>query len=324
MLTAMALAFLLLTAIGLTGSSLGWFRQMPGMEGVMELVGERKLAGVYRGIRGDEFIAHGTPNAIAQKLHPDRFPRFNDRLGLAGRDFLVLHDLGAPVRHPAILARPATWGFFFLDLRRALAWYWWLPIFLGAASFFLFFNTLAPGQPRINLLLSWAAVLQPCAAAWSFWPVNNAWGFFLAAAILLRGTGTRSFAGAAAAGIAAGWAVACAGLTLYAPRVISLGVLAAVVTLAAGRRCGLWEPRRRALFFWAAATALVLIGLWYTGARDAIETVRQSVYPGSRRDAGGDMAAWTLMRGWLAPLTVYRVGFLNQSEMQGALLLPAR
>ena len=269
-LTAMALAFLFLTAIGLTGSSLGWFRQMPGMEGVMELVGERKLVGVYRGIRGDEFIAHGTPNAIAQTLHPEPFPRFNDRLGLAGRDFLVLHDLGAPVRHPAILARPATWGFFFLDLRRALAWYWWLPIFLGAAAFFLFFNTLAPDQLRINLLLSWSAVLQPCAAAWSFWPVNNAWGFFLAGAILLRGIGARSFGGAAAAGIAAGWAVACAGLTLYAPRVISLGALAAVVTLAAGKRCGLWEPRRRMIFLWAGETAWMLIGLWYAAARDAI------------------------------------------------------
>ncbi len=318
----MVFGFLLLTACGITGSSLGWFRQLPGMAGVMELTGECKIVGVYRGIRGDEFIAHGTPNAIAQAMHPTPLPRLNDRLGLGGRDFLVLHDSGAPVRHPAILARPATWGFFFLDLRRALAWYWWTPVFLGAIAFFLFFNTLCPGQQRLNLALSWSAVLVPCAAAWSFWPVNNAWGFFLAATIFLRTSGQRPLPQLAAAGIMAGWAIACAGLTLYAPRVIPIGTLAAVTTIAAGKRHHLWEPRRRWVFAAAIITVLLLTGLWFAAARDAIAAVQQSVYPGHRLVTGGEMPLWTLVRGWLAPLTVYRVGYLNQSEMQGALLLP--
>ena len=116
------LVFLLLTASGITGSSLGWIKSYPGMSGVVQLEGERKIAGIYRGVRGDEFLAHAIPSALMQYQTNGAFPKINTKVGLSGRNMLVLHDTGAAVYHPAILARPAVWGFFFLDLRRSLAW----------------------------------------------------------------------------------------------------------------------------------------------------------------------------------------------------------
>lgn len=312
---------------GITGSSLGWYRQCPGVNGMIGLAGERKLFGVYRGIRGDEFIAHGTPNALAQFHHAPQFPRINDRLGLAGRDFLVLHDSGAPVRSPVMLGRPANWGFFFSDLRRSLSWHWLFPIFFAVWSIFLLFRALWEEQPAWrHFLLSFAAVFAPISAAWSFWPAGYAGGTAFGAALAvytLRGKiGLRA---AVPAGIAAGWGGACSALTLYFPGVWPLAVLmAAVVAATAWReKSGFRHWRVPAALFLAAAvlTGGTLLLLWYAETREAIELIAASVYPGQRRTPGGDMPLWTLMRGWLAGLTIYKLDFGNQCEMQHALML---
>lgn len=317
--------FAVLVLGGFTGSSLGWYKTYPGVSGMIELVGERKLAGVYRGIRGDEFIAHGTPTALAQVHHQPRFPRLNENIGLDGRNFLVLHDLGAPVLHPSTLARPATWGFFIFDLRRALAWYWFFPIFLGIWGIWFFLNTLWPEQRGVNLLLSAAAAFSPYSAAWSFWPVNHAAGLCIAAAAALRllaASGWRARLGWAAL---AGWAAAAAAMSLYVPRLWPIATLLLAVGIGA-----VWQDKRFrsrfdagtvAAFACAALTAGLLLGSWYRGAEAAIRTIRESVYPGGRRLNGGSMEWWELAKGWLAPLTIYKIQFSSQSEMQAPLTL---
>ena len=319
--------FLVLWSGGVTGSSLGWFKTAPGSAGIMELVGERKLLGVYRGIRGDEFIAHGTPNALAQYHHEPRFPRINHRLGLAGRNHLALHDSGAPVRHPAVLGRPAVWGFFGCDLRRALSWYWLFPIFFAVWSMFGLFRSLWPqDSPALHFLLAMGAMLAPISAAWSFWPSGYAGGLALGAALMVRALrGKIPLKFALLAGIAAGWAAAVSALHLYYPGVWPLAVLMLVVVAAvAWRERSALAERRYAVILTAVTAGLTLgslLWLWYDGAGAAVSLIAASVYPGQRRLTGGDLPLWALGRGWLAPLTEYKSDYSNQSELQNAMTL---
>ncbi|MBO5762324.1 MAG: hypothetical protein J6R85_00475 [Lentisphaeria bacterium] len=314
--------FLLLTAWGITGSSLGWLKSYSGMAGVIRLEGEQKIGGVYRGIRGDEFIAHAVPYALMQYQTRGEFPVINDKVGLSGRNMLVLHDTASPVYHPAILARPATWGFFFLDLRRSLAWYWWMPIFLGIGGIWFFLNTLYPAHSRRNLMLALAGGLCPYTAGWSFWPLYNAAGVLLGGGAVIRALDARRFAWAW--GLLAGWGFSVSALTVYMPRVWSCTTL--VLFLLAAEIC-----RRRGEKPWmqvknyiagAGALAVMLILLlsfWWT-CREEIALIARSVYPGRRFDCGGSMVFWESVKGFFAPITIYKIGMGNQSEMQAAQL----
>lgn len=317
--------FAILVLCGVTGSSLGWFKSYPGSAGIAGFEGERKLVGMYRGVRGDEFIAHGTPNAIAQYLHEPQFPLINMNQGIGGRNFLVYHDLGVPVWHVNTLARPATWGFFLFDLRRGLSWYWLLPVFLCIWSIHFFMNQCWPGQQTVNLLLSIAIVLSPSSAGWSFWPANNAMGICLSGAAFLRLAHSRKWYAKLGWGMLCGWGASIAVMSLYPPRVLTILTLVGLIVLARMTQRRSWKV----LWRWDSLAALgtglfaggVIIFRGYADAAAEVRTIMGSVYPGLRNLCGGDMFWWELMKGWLAPLSMYRFGYMNQSEVQGVLSL---
>ena len=317
--------FLVLVGGGITGSSLGWLKTYPGVSDIMELQGERKLAGIYRGIRGDEFLAHGTPNALAQYHAKPRFPRLNPNLGVLPRDLTVHHDTGIPVDHYVTLARPAVWGFYLFDLRRALAWYWWFPVFAGFFGIWFLLNTLFPGDTFRNWLLSLSLTASPLCAAWSFWQLGNLAGLCFAAAALIRlircpSAGVRCLWAALMV-----WGGLCSAMTLYMPRVFPVGCLLALVVLAYLAENHLFEKLKQwpvwlPVMVAAAAGVLFLLG-WLRDASEAVRTLLETSYPGQRRMSGGTMELWTLVKGWLAPLTIYKVEYQNQCELQGPLSL---
>lgn len=330
--------FALSVALGLTGSSLGWYKDYPGASAVAAFPGERKLIGQYRGIRGDEFIAHGTPNAVAQYLAEDRFPRKNTSLGLEGRDFLALHDLGAPIRHVSMVFRPANWGFFLFDLRRALSFYWICPIFFGLLALELLLDELFPGQKNVNFLLSAAAVFSPYAAGWSFWPVNNVYGLCFSAFAVLKLAGTCAGEEGAETekrgqrlirelfwALLAVWGAGCAALSLYMPRILPAAYLVSAVTAAELCRRKAWKKlfsaEKIAVMGIAAVLGAAILLTWRADAGETIGRIRDSVYPGRRRMNGGSMELWELMKGYLGFLSVYRTNYTNQSEMQSVLSL---
>ncbi|MCQ2379747.1 MAG: hypothetical protein MJ025_02340 [Victivallaceae bacterium] len=317
----LVVVFALLVAFGITGSSLGWYRNCPGFSDVMSLVGERKLAGVYRGIRGDEFIAHGTAFALACANGGDGISRLDFSTGLAGRDGLAVHDLGVPVRHFSMIARPAVWGFFFFDLRRALSWYWWFPVFFCIFAVAKFLDELCPGQRAVNLLLGLGAAFCGCSSAWSFWPAYNIAGICLAGGMLLRAGRMTNVGEAIVSGMVAGWGMACSALSLYYPVVYPAAVLVGVVCVA-----GMFASKRRWTMIGIAASAslilfLVVLVPWYLDAAASVGRIAASVYPGRRFCDGGAMAAWEFSRGWLAPLTLVKTGYSNQCELQSPLTM---
>ena len=317
----LSVIFLFCVGVGFTGSSLGFYKQLPGSSDLISLTGERKLFGVYRGIRGDEFIAHGTATAMQQFHHSPAFPRINENCGVEGRCYLALHDLGAPVFHFSMLGRPAVWGFFFLDLRRALSWYWFLPLFLGIWGAKFFLDSVFPGQEKINILLSLSLTLSAYAGAWSFWPVNNIYGILIAGGIFFKILDEPGARKKALLAVLAAWMLYCSFMSLYMPRVIPfVGLMLAVVI----GRCQdekLWKKVVSVpdILCWTAVFLISagLIALWYCDAAMAVERIAASAYPGMRRECGGGLPWWMSLAGHLSWLTVYKTTFMNQSELQG-------
>ena len=326
-----ALSFALLVGSGFTGSSLALlFRDAAPETAVVAPFGNKPWVGELRGVRSDEWQVI-TPLALAQLAHDPPLPVRNRNLGIDGQNMLVVGMTGVPALHLSALARPATWGFFALDLRRALAWYWWFPFFacFGVVAWLL--QRLFTGLDwRIAAGLSASVAFAPYSVVFSGWPAYTV--FFAVAALLLleRLLRARHWLLAAAAGSAAGLALAGFALVLYPAWQISLAWLLAPLALAWG-----WRERRQLVLgraqvigaLLALLVLAVLLGSWWIGAHDAIQAMRATVYPGQRSaEVGGDIDRWFLLKGLLSPLTMYLPSAATNAADAGSfvfLLLPA-
>ena len=301
---ALTASFALLVASGLTGSSLALLLAPPAVTEISE----SPWMGHAQAVRSDEWQVI-TPLAIAQATHTPRWPIINQHLGEDGQNMLVIGMTGVPVAHLSTAAKPATWGYFLFDLRRALAWAWWLPLFGALLSFWYLLRRLTGLEWRLAAALATGFALAPYAAAFSFWPAYL--GMFaalgLVAAQRLLHSGGR-WAGVLW-GAALGWSAAAYALVLYPAWQISVATLCAPLLLA-------WAWRERAHWRWARPQTLgavaavsmsaLLLGAWWLDAREAVAVMRETIYPGQRvTETGGDIDRWFLLKGWLNPLTLH-------------------
>ena len=310
---ALGTSFALLVGAGVTGSSL------PLLLGPPTVVEHdaRVWMGEPRPVRSDEWQVL-TPLALAQAAHVPRFPVVNRLLGADGENMLVIGMTGMPVAHVSAWVRPATWGFFVFDMPRALAWAWWLPLFgaLGACGWLLMRLTGLGWQPA--LVLAACAVLAPYSVAYSSWPAYLLMFAALGLLAVDRGLHAVRMGPALAWGAALGWAASGYALLLYPAWQISVATLCGPLTLA-------WAWRERAHWRWtraqtagllvAVAVCAITLGSWWIDARDAVATMRATVYPGQRAtEAGGDVVRWFLFKGWWNPLTMHMDAPMGSSE----------
>ena len=273
-------------------------------------------------------MAHGLLPAVAQYNHKPQFPLSNTSRGLAGRNFLVLHDTGAPVKHISILGRPATWGYFFSDLRRGMSWHSMFPLFFSIFAFWFFFNTLHPAKCLWNLLFALAAVFTSTSAMWSFWPAYNCAGIFLALAAVMRLLRSRKWHQVLLWGLLMGWSVSVSALTIYFPRIWPGCLVAGFLFVG-------WVLENRALFLAdkvkkvcgilaGVILFVLLISLWYDAVKDQIEIILNSVYPGKRIGWGGTASLWMLISAWFSCIFTVKTAFSlggNECESQMMLLV---
>ncbi len=301
---ALTVSFALLVASGTTGSSLALLLRPPSVlaESTQAWFGEPRM------VRSDEWEVI-TPLALAQARHDPPWPVINHNLGEDGQNMLVIGMTGMPVAHASTLARPATWGFFAFDQRRALAWCWWLPLFGGFAAFWRLLQGLTGLAWRPAAALAACLALAPYGVAFSFWPVYLVMFAALGLLAFDRLLHARSSTAALGWGAGLGWAGAGYALVLYPAWQISLAWLCAPLALA-------WAWRERARWHWrlpqtlGAALALLvvsaLLAAWWLDAREAVAVIQDTVYPGRRvSEAGGDIDRWFLLKGWLNPFTLY-------------------
>ncbi|MEE5098686.1 hypothetical protein V2J88_04350 [Pseudomonas alliivorans] len=308
--------FLLFTALGLTGSSLNLgLRNTPFVDADMT-----RIWGHERPIRSDEWLVL-TPMAIAQHNHTPRYPVLNTSLGLDGQNMLIVGMAGVPVAHVSALAKPATWGFFVLDLKRALAWYWWFPPFGCFLALAHLLNALAPGRWRQGFLFALLFVAAPYVVAWSFWPAYAVFFPCVALLCLLKIINARSTWALLPLGVLAGLALAGFVLLLYPPWQVSVGYVFIALLTGVVLRDRLYR-RIRLDHLLAILLAVLIAGIvlisWWLSAQEAIHAMMRTVYPGQRHiEVGGDMPWHMLLKGFtnLVTLQYAENTSVNQSEI---------
>lgn len=314
-LLALLFVFVALVSAGITGSSLS---QGLIYSGVLENQTSLLFGTKPRAIRSDEWLVF-TPMAIGQLKHQPPFPVINENLGPDGQNMLVVGMTGVPVVHISTIGKPATWGFFFLGLKQALAWYWWLPIFgsllsLWGVIYAAFKVNWLPGLGLASLI-----VLSPYMTGWSYWPAYTVMFPSLALLSVLKIFWSdklyfRLF-----------WAislvVALTGffLVLYPAWQIPLAYLYTSIFFAIFIRDRLWVNWSREKSFLILAVVLIsltIIFLWWVDAKEAIVSMTQTIYPGQRSEVrGGDVPGWFLVKGLIAPWTMFvDIPGTNQSE----------
>lgn len=312
-----AVVFAALVVSGTTGSSLPLLLQDAAI-----VQGEAPAwLGQARPIRSDEWEVI-TPMALAQQAHAPRFPVVNRNLGTGGQNMLVVGMTGVPVAHPSALARPATWGFFVLPLRQALAWYWWLPFFACFAALWWLIGRIACIGWRPAAALAAALAWSAYTLAFSGWPAYLL--FFGAVGLSCAMQALRTARVWAGAWWGAGLGLSLAGyvLVLYPAWQVSLGYLLAAVAMgwAWQERATLRHggPQVLALLM-AVAVAAGLLGAWWHDAAATVHAIEATVYPGQRAaSVGGDIDPWYLIKGLLSASTMYQTPPLMDASDAGS------
>lgn len=317
--------FLLMLAFGITGSSLGFTKNY----GKFFSLDDKLLLGKYVSVRSDEW-AVDTPLAIAQfnahknysgndKFQQNKFPIKNNKLGVTGKYASVIHDTGAPVKELAAISKPATIGFFIFDLRRALSWYWLIPIFISINGVLFLLEILFKNQTSVNFVLSLCLTFSYHSVAWSFWPSYQiglgtlATAFFLQVFIKDRLILKLLFS------ILCGIFTSAFILTLYLPRIIPiatlcLGIVIAYFIINRKNIFHNWKSSLLSVFIASLVTTLIMSS-WYTNNIEAIRAILDSSYPGLRRTYCGERTIWDEFSGWLNPLLIRKpFEFKNISE----------
>jgi len=322
---SLILAFIGLVGIGITGSSLKFgLAQAPTVDAKI-----LNIAGQDRGIRSDEWLVL-TPLAIAQYNHQPPNPVINSNHGEDGQNMLIVGMAGVPVSHISAIAKPATWGYFVFDLKRALSWNWLFPIFACLIALWAVLCVLIPGQWRANFLLSLLFSTSPYVVAWSNWPAYAVFFpsvVFLCANYIIR---NNPLSGKLAAAVLMGIAFSGFVFVLYPPWQVSLGYiyLALIVGLLIKEKLyrNFDKPVIACIVLSLIVSAAIIIP-WWLDARIAIQAMENTVYPGQRTTVvGGTMSLSTLLRGFtnLATMQGMASPYSNESEIASFyyLLLP--
>jgi len=292
LLLVTALLFAVLVVLEIHGYSISMWREIiDGSPAEEILIGKPQL------IRNDDWNK-GLPMAMAQAAHRPPFPVVNRNIGLGHN--MLMSNFSLPVRHPLTLFHPDSWGFF-LGNDIGMAWLWWSRLLGLFVVWTLVFLTVTGGRVDLSLLAGLALVASPF---FQFWCLRPAPVVIFAGIVLLaalRVTFSHRRVEILLWGAALGWAGAAFGLSLYPPFQVPLAYLIALLFAAV-----IWEHRSRLRLreHLGARCFAVLVAATSTGlaawllladAGEAIETMRQTVFPGQRTTTGGERTFWELL-----------------------------
>jgi hypothetical protein len=304
---ALAILFAVGVAANLHGFSLAaWHAYIDDSPAKEVLLGEA------RPIRSDDWGVQ-IPLGLAQLSHDPPHPVVNSNIGW-GQNMLA--PLQGPVAHGTALFRPSLWGYF-AGADSGLAWMWWFELLGLIGVWSCVFAWVGRGRTALAcaaaLFLAYSPFLQ-------YWSLNAAPGVIFAGLIALGSQlvlASRSRRGVVAGSALLAWAAGCLGLVLYPPYVavlVQVGILLGLAGAWSSR--AVWGPRRSGsggpslesdhgsetrLVGWrigalvGVAVVVAAAGcLFFFAARDTIELVGQTVYPGHRVATGGNLPYWRL------------------------------
>ncbi len=315
----LAVLFALLVSLHLHGFSISIWRQW--IDGSPP---DEVLLGTPREIRIDDYAVI-LPLAFAQERHDPPFPVVNTLIG-QGQNMLIPFSL--PVWHPVTLFRPDTWGFF-LGADTGMAWRWWSRTLGLFAVAWLLLLVVTRGD---RVLSAFGALFLVESPFFQFWALRPASETIHAGLLVLAALGiafARRPRWIVLGGLLLGYAAVGFVLALYPPFQVPLAYVALLLFGALGfaHRDALdlrAQARWRALaLLLAAVIAVSGVALFFGAAGDAIERMRNTVYPGHRLSLGGGRSLADLLAASIgAPLLVTDYGaLLNACEAAGFWLL---
>lgn len=314
--TSLIFVFLFFVGLGLTGSSF-----KIGLSQAPYVTADTvKILGNDQGIRSDEWLVL-TPLAIAQFNHHPANPVVNSNHGEDGQNMLIVGMTGVPVWHLSAIAKPATWGYYVFDLKRALAWNWLFPIFSCLIALWAVLAIMLPGNWKASFLISLLFSSTPYVVAWSNWPAYAVFFpslIFICANSILRTNNTlkTTLLGALLGVTFAGFV-----FVLYPPWQVSLAYIFMALTIGVVIRDKLYKNFNLSVilgFIISIGVAAMILAFWWIDAKTAIESMENTVYPGQRTTVvGGTMSISTLLRGFTNIITLKHLDspFSNQSEI---------
>jgi hypothetical protein len=312
---ALSLCYLISVGMGLTGSSLKiGLKKTPFVQaGIVNIFGKEQP------IRTDEYSVF-TPFAIAQYAHQPKFPVINRNSGENGQNMLIIGMTGVPVDHVSSFVKPAIWGFFLFDLKRALSWYWLFPVFACLIALWGVVALLIPGHWRASFLIALSFIVSPYVVAWSNWPAYAVFFpslSFVCVVSILRSNHKWLII---PLGPVLGGALAGFVLLLYPPWQVSLGYVFLALTIGIAVRDRLYniDVIKLVSFGLAMIVASLIVWEWYKDAYQAIQAIQATIYPGQRNTVlGGNMSLSSLLRGFtnISTLSSYKSSYSNQSEI---------
>ena len=271
-----------------------------------------------RWIRWDELMVV-TPLALSQLSHRPRFPVVNKNIGNGQNMLLTPH---VPVWHVATLARPATWGYFFLGAQRGLAWYWWFCVFSCFTVLYLLLEVILQGHRGLAAFGSFWFCASAYVVCWSLWPAHLV--FFgalgcLAAYYLLASPKVST---QILSGLFLGLSIPGFVMFLYPAWQVPVGYLCLLVFAGLFIRDKLYlsfKPPSKYRLLSVSIAVLLAVGLTLSFVLKCLPDLRimaNTVYPGKRVSLGGDYSFALLFKGMYNLITIYtpqaKIG--NESE----------
>ncbi|RMU61227.1 hypothetical protein ALP25_02658 [Pseudomonas syringae pv. syringae] len=313
---AVLFIFTILLSLGITGSSFSiGVKQASFIDSNPSV-----LWGSEQPIRSDEWLVL-TPNAIAQANHIPPFPVINSNLGDDGHNMLIIGMTGVPVAHVSQLVKPATWGFYLFDLKRALSWNWLFPIFACLLSVWAVLCILNPGSWRLNFIASLTFSSTAYVVAWSNWPAYTVFFPCLVFISFIKTLKTDNTFKLFSYSCLLGLSFAGFVLVLYPPWQISLTYVFIAITVGKVIKDKLYRSislLHGGAYLFALIISGLILYMWWTDASAAIHTMESTIYPGLRTTlTGGDVTPDFLLRGFsnIGTLKDFTSPFTNQSEI---------
>lgn len=311
----LALIFLVLMILGrFTGSSLGFYDGM--LQSNTPSYEKSTILGIPQGVRGDEWATE-KPYYFAQVMNNNNLPYFNDKLSFDGSDMVV--SAFAPVKDIVILARPDLWGFLFLSPEYAFSFYWMSRIvLLFMASFEM--GLLLTKRYRYAILSAIVITFAPPVQWW----LSQALMIMLmsgqyALVLFNKYLNSKSTLGKYLSILGVGFFAMVYILTMYPATQVPLAYvfLAILIYLCVeNNKRKPFAPIRIIQYILAIIPFAAIILHFFIQSKPALDTIMNTVYPGSNRpwiSLPWDYELYQFVNAFTA--SIQHPNFLNSSEI---------
>ncbi|MDD2482676.1 MAG: hypothetical protein PHE32_02365 [Candidatus Shapirobacteria bacterium] len=310
--------FSLLVFFGINGSSVGiWSKYFYG-----DAPDKALILFEPRGIRSDEWLV-GSPFIISQShsIWSTTIPQ--------GFGSKLITMLPVPTVSFKTLFHPNTWGYFFLPIKQAFAFNWWLNDLILLIFSYLFFIAITK-KVFFSVLFSLIILFSPFVQWWRGAAlVTPAFGF----AILyftLEIFNYKKNSDLVKNVFFLNYFLICYLFILYPPFQVSVGVLLLlfVIGYILNNKNSLDKKRLLTLIFvscFVLVVSIICVFLYFFEFKNIINTIQNTVYPGKRFALGGGYGWINLLNGFYNIQLLDNIKgagpWFNQSEASNFLLM---